>query len=374
MSGKISQYTEALSVANDDFFDVSIDTGGGVYATRKVRKSNLGIGGSPLTTKGDLYTYDSADARLGVGADGQALIADSAEATGLRWGSITADNMATADLSLTGNRTHDLNGFDLTLYKGQTIIKGLGSTSATTALRVENSSGEVILRAINDNQVYSRGNGDISTNTAFGQSSGLALTGGNNTFYGYESGKSNNSGTGNSVFGASSFRLQTGGINNSAFGYQAMQNTTVANENCAFGRRALVQLSTGDNNTAIGSGAGDGIVGGGGNLNANYGVYVGSKTRPSASGNTNEIIIGYNAEGNGSNTATYGNTSITDHYFNGGLTVQTTTNAFTPPVMTSTQASAITASNGMMLYVTDTNATFTSVGFWGYENGSWVKL
>ena len=42
-------------------------------------------GGSPLTTKGDLYTYSTTDARLGVGTNGQILTADSAEATGLKW-------------------------------------------------------------------------------------------------------------------------------------------------------------------------------------------------------------------------------------------------------------------------------------------------
>jgi hypothetical protein len=42
-------------------------------------------GASPLTTKGDLYTYSTADARLGVGTNGQILTADSAEATGLKW-------------------------------------------------------------------------------------------------------------------------------------------------------------------------------------------------------------------------------------------------------------------------------------------------
>jgi hypothetical protein len=42
-------------------------------------------GSSPLTTKGDLYTYSTADARLGVGTNGQVLTADSAEATGLKW-------------------------------------------------------------------------------------------------------------------------------------------------------------------------------------------------------------------------------------------------------------------------------------------------
>jgi hypothetical protein len=65
-------------------------------------------GGSPLTTKGDLFTYSTTDARLPIGTDGQALLADSAEATGLKWGAISADNMANADLILTGNRTHDL--------------------------------------------------------------------------------------------------------------------------------------------------------------------------------------------------------------------------------------------------------------------------
>ena len=40
---------------------------------------------TPLTTKGDLFTYTTADARIGVGANGTVLTADSAEATGLKW-------------------------------------------------------------------------------------------------------------------------------------------------------------------------------------------------------------------------------------------------------------------------------------------------
>ena len=38
-----------------------------------------------LTTKGDIQTYDTANARLPVGADGTFLVADSAETTGLKW-------------------------------------------------------------------------------------------------------------------------------------------------------------------------------------------------------------------------------------------------------------------------------------------------
>lgn len=42
-------------------------------------------GGSPLTTKGDLYTFSSVDTRLGIGANNTVLTADSAEATGMKW-------------------------------------------------------------------------------------------------------------------------------------------------------------------------------------------------------------------------------------------------------------------------------------------------
>lgn len=42
-------------------------------------------GASPLTTKGDVFTYDTGDQRLAVGTDAFVLTADSAEPTGLKW-------------------------------------------------------------------------------------------------------------------------------------------------------------------------------------------------------------------------------------------------------------------------------------------------
>jgi hypothetical protein len=46
----------------------------------------LGSGGtSPLTTKGDLYGYDTADARIPVGSNDTVLTADSTDAQGVAW-------------------------------------------------------------------------------------------------------------------------------------------------------------------------------------------------------------------------------------------------------------------------------------------------
>jgi len=71
---------------------------------------------TPLTTKGDLFTFDTADARLGVGANGTILVADSSEATGLKWAAPAAGGGMTVLAS--GNMPTGGTVLDLTSISG----------------------------------------------------------------------------------------------------------------------------------------------------------------------------------------------------------------------------------------------------------------
>jgi hypothetical protein len=60
---------------------------------------------TPLTTKGDLFTFDTADARLPVGTNGHILVADSATATGLAWAAPAAGTPANATATVATNQS-----------------------------------------------------------------------------------------------------------------------------------------------------------------------------------------------------------------------------------------------------------------------------
>lgn len=56
-----------------------------INSTSLLGSGNISVATSPLTTKGDIWTYSTLDARLAVGGNGQVLSADSSAATGLKW-------------------------------------------------------------------------------------------------------------------------------------------------------------------------------------------------------------------------------------------------------------------------------------------------
>ena len=57
------------------------------------------------------------------------------------------------------------------------------------------------------------------------------------------------------------------------------------------------------------------------------------------------------------------------------LDLTSTTKGFLPPRMTATQASAVTSpAEGLILYVTDTNGTFATKGWYGFDGATWNKL
>jgi hypothetical protein len=263
------------------------------------------------------------------------------------------------------------------LNAGRTTTTGVNNTFVGSSSGVSNTTG-------NTNSFFGisagRDNTIGSSNSFFGSSSGLLnTTGANNSFFGFQSGFNNTTGASNSFiganaglnnttgalnsffgqasgtanttggsnsfFGASSGFANTTGASNSFFGISAGQNNTTASFNSFFGENAGLANTTGSNNVAFGrnsgrwAGAGTTAM-----TSVSNSIYLGYQTRGlNATGTTNEIVIGYDVVGLGSNTTVLGNSSTTFGRWFGNLLIGTSTNNGTNlRVVGTTQSDIIT--------------------------------
>jgi uncharacterized delta-60 repeat protein len=198
-----------------------------------------------------------------------------------------------------------------------------------------------------------------SSNTFVGSQAGsYTTTGGNNTFVGDQAGILNTLGYSNAFFGDNSgYRNTTAyentfigsfsgyenktGVENTFVGTSAGQNNGVGSDNTYIGHRAGNSNISGSNNTLVGNSAGFNITSGSDNTffgkNAGYyisngssavsgsnrSVFIGTNVKSNGHDETNQIVIGYDAVGNGTNTVTIGNNDITDTYLKGTLRAST---------------------------------------------------
>ena len=123
---------------------------------------------TPLTTKGDLFTFTTVDARLGIGANNTILTADSAEATGMKWSALpgnvidyTAIN--SGGTALTGATTITISGIS---GKSSLMILVDGASSA-------NASSSFSVRFNSDSGANYGAVGLVVTNTAAGNTGGF---------------------------------------------------------------------------------------------------------------------------------------------------------------------------------------------------------
>lgn len=122
-------------------------------ADTNITSTKLGV----LTTKGDLLTFDSDHARIGVGTDGQGLVADSTQTTGLKWaniGRVLGANTSVPAGNTVANTTSETNFTSSisisanSLVAGQVIkvrAAGVLSTILSPSVTLKVKFGSVVL-------------------------------------------------------------------------------------------------------------------------------------------------------------------------------------------------------------------------------------
>jgi hypothetical protein len=137
-----------------------------------------------------------------------------------------------------------------------------------------------------------------------------------NTALGYKALQANIVGTSNVGLGVQALEKANAYLN-TAIGTRALGLATSGNTNTGIGYQVLGNITIGSNNIGLGNDAGYITSTSVANTQAVDSVFIGANSKSLGAAGDNEIVIGYNAIGNGSNTATIGNYSTTDTYIAG---------------------------------------------------------
>jgi hypothetical protein len=219
----------------------------------------------------------------------------------------------------------DVNGD--ALVNGLTIGKGSGNIEGNTA-----NGYQTLYSGATGNYNTANGYRALRSNTTGYENAANGAdalysntTGNRNTANGVDSLYSNTTASYNTANGVNALYSNTTGAQNAANGYASLLVNTTGNNNNANGTRSLYSNTTGYNNTANGSQSGR-YAGAGTDANStgDNSVFLGYETRAAANGETNQIVIGSTAIGNGSNSATIGNDSITKTILKGNIGIGTT--------------------------------------------------
>ena len=100
--------------------------------------ASAGIAKTIVDAKGDLIAATAADtvARLAVGTNGQVLTADSAEATGVKWSTLTSGGMTLISTTTLSGTSVTLNSIPQTYKNLMIIISGWACSSTQIQIRI----------------------------------------------------------------------------------------------------------------------------------------------------------------------------------------------------------------------------------------------
>jgi hypothetical protein len=102
----------------------------------------VAVGGatSPLTTKGDIYGFNTSNARIPVGTDGQVLTADSTASTGVAWSTVASGGMTLLSTTTLSGSATTLSSISQGYKELRVYIKDFSSATNNFTLYVELNS------------------------------------------------------------------------------------------------------------------------------------------------------------------------------------------------------------------------------------------